>query len=478
MSKIDQKAIDELIDWMVDGARPSANAFEIISGMCKRLVAAGVPIDRFALFIYTLHPNMIGWRFTWTPEKGVERSEGPIGLFSTEQYTANPLPTVIAKQISIRRRLADPRCPHDYMIIEELIADGFTDYLVQPIIYTTGETNAASWSSKAAGGFSDEAALVLERINRPLARITEAFLLRANAASVLSAYVGRNGGDQVLKGKIHRGDGEEIEASILFTDIAGFTKLSNEMAGPEVVAMLNDAFDLMVPAVESHGGEILKFLGDGFFAIFPHKGNDGMAKTADGGARRGGRIGSRGRRRAGRRARLVPLGDPCRALPLRQYRRRQPARLHGDRPAGQLHRAAARRRLDAEAQPRRLRTGGAASRRAGKACRGGAVQGIFRRPSRCSRTDDLRAPLLLRHMRFDDRLALRRQLVQLLGQAFDDAAAARLDAGQNFSKSAWQAARSAAVCASATPTTQCCCKDNNSQQKSHAKLPQDAVRCA
>ena len=40
---------------------------------------------------------------------------------------------------------------------------------------------------------------------------------------VLSAYVGRNGGDQVLKGKIHRGDGEEIEASILFTDIAGFT---------------------------------------------------------------------------------------------------------------------------------------------------------------------------------------------------------------------------------------------------------------
>src|SRR4029453_711272 len=149
-----------------------------------------------------------------------------------------------------------------YIIIDELIADCFTDYLVQPIIYTTGETNAASWSSKAAGGFSHEAALALERINAPLARITEAFLLRANAASVLSAYVGRNGGDQVLKGRIHRGDGEEIEASILFTDIAGFTRLSNEMAGPEVVAMLNDAFDLMVPAVESHGGEILKFLGD------------------------------------------------------------------------------------------------------------------------------------------------------------------------------------------------------------------------
>jgi adenylate cyclase len=281
LGKIDQQAIDGLIDWMVDGARPSANSYEIINSLCKGLVAAGVPIGRFALFIYTLHPNMIGWRYTWTPEKGVARSEGPIGLFSTEQYTANPLPTVIAKQITIRRKLADPSCPHDFIIIDELIADGFTDYLVQPIIYTTGETNAASWSSKADGGFSDEAALVLERINHPLARITEAFLLRANAASVLSAYVGRNGGHQVLNGKIHRGDGEEIEASILFTDIAGFTELSNAMAGPDVVAMLNDAFDLMVPAVERHGGEILKFLGDGFFAIFPHVGENGLAKTVD-----------------------------------------------------------------------------------------------------------------------------------------------------------------------------------------------------
>ena len=108
LQAIDQKAIDELIDWMVDGARPSANANEIIDGICSGLTAAGIPVDRFALFIYTLHPNLIGWRFTWTPEQGVERSEGKIGLFSTDEYTVNPLPTVIEKQVSIRRKLADP----------------------------------------------------------------------------------------------------------------------------------------------------------------------------------------------------------------------------------------------------------------------------------------------------------------------------------------------------------------------------------
>ncbi|WP_274626788.1 adenylate/guanylate cyclase domain-containing protein [Arvimicrobium flavum] len=274
MSRIDHLLVDELVEWMIDGARPSASARDIVERICTQLTAAGVPIDRFALFIYTLHPNLVGWRFTWTPYQGVEVSQGKMGLFSTEEYTANPLPTVVEKQISIRRGLEDPDSPKDYRIVHELIADGFTDYLVQPVIYTTGETNAVSWSTKAAGGFGPEAVAVLERVNAPLARLTETYLLRLNAATILSAYVGRNGGDQILKGRVHRGDGEEIEGSILFTDIAGFTELSNAMSGPEVVSLINDTFDLMVPAIEGHGGEILKFLGDGFLAIFPHDASD------------------------------------------------------------------------------------------------------------------------------------------------------------------------------------------------------------
>ena len=276
---IDHWAIDNLFDWMVDGARPSASAKEIVDTLCITLVAAGVPIDRFALFIYTLDPNIVGRRFTWTPSQGVTVSEGKMGLFSTEEYTANPLPTVVAKRVSIRRRLVDPDSPRDYKIVGELIADGFTDYLAQPLIYTTGETNAASWSTKASAGFSDEEADVLQRVNKPLARLTETYMLRINAATILSAYVGRNSGDRILGGKIHRGDGEEIEAAILFTDLVNFTALSNTLDGPDIVAMLNDVFDLMVPPVANHGGEILKFLGDGFFAIFPYEGHAAFSRS-------------------------------------------------------------------------------------------------------------------------------------------------------------------------------------------------------
>ncbi|MCX7304945.1 MAG: adenylate/guanylate cyclase domain-containing protein [Hyphomicrobiales bacterium] len=267
---IDSTAIDELVDWMNDGARPGGNARQLIEGVGRRLVGAGLPIGRFAIFVATLHPNVAGRRFLWTPEDGMKMTEGGIDLYSRDEYVRNPLPTVTSKQVTIRRRLTNPAMISDYPILGELVAEGFTDYVAQPLVFTTGETHAATWSTRHEGGWSDDAITVFERVRRPLARLVEAYLLRLNAASIISAYVGRNSGEQILQGRIHRGDGEEIDAAILFTDLIGFATLSNTRTGPELVTLLNDAFDIMVPPVEAHGGEILKFLGDGFFAIFPH----------------------------------------------------------------------------------------------------------------------------------------------------------------------------------------------------------------
>lgn len=265
---------------MVDGARPSANAQEIVEGICTRLVDAGIPVTRFVLFIYTLHPQIRGRRFKWAVGEGVDVAEAKFEVFSTDLYNHNPLPHVIETQQSIRRRLVDPECPDDYIIIGELREQGFTDYLAQPLIYTTGETHVATWSSSEPEGFSDEAIEVLERIAAPLARLAEAYMLRLNAANLLSTYVGRNVGDQILNGAVKRGDGEEITAVILFVDFKNFTTRSNSISGPELIETLNTSFDALVPAVVENGGEILKFLGDGFFAIFPYEDDDGAKLAA------------------------------------------------------------------------------------------------------------------------------------------------------------------------------------------------------
>ena len=64
-------------------------------------------------------------------------------------------------------------------------------------------------------------------------------------------------------------------------------------------------------------------------------------------------------------------------------------------------------------------------------------------------------------MRFDYRLALGRQLVQLLGQAFDDATAARLDAGTEFLEIGLAGGALGCRLRQCDTGTQCCCKGNN-----------------
>ncbi|MEQ9571480.1 MAG: hypothetical protein RLN95_05265, partial [Nitratireductor sp.] len=153
---VERRIIDDLNAWMIGGARPSADARVIIDRFCRDLTAAGVPIDRFALFINTLHPNVAGRRFTWTPDAGVDLREGGLGLFSTNDYLSNPLPRVTRDQISIRRKLTDRESLTEFTILGELAAEGFTDYVAHPLIFTTGETHSATFSTKAPDGFSDD----------------------------------------------------------------------------------------------------------------------------------------------------------------------------------------------------------------------------------------------------------------------------------------------------------------------------------
>ena len=56
--------------------------------------------------------------------------------------------------------------------------------------------------------------------------------------------------------------------SVLFADLAGFTAYSERHAAGEVGAMLNTYFDVAIPAVERHGGEVDRLIGDAVFATF------------------------------------------------------------------------------------------------------------------------------------------------------------------------------------------------------------------
>ena len=62
--------------------------------------------------------------------------------------------------------------------------------------------------------------------------------------------------------------GEEVEASILFLDVRGFTHFAEHAAPQKVVACLNELYETVVPVIERHGGHANKFVGDGLLAVF------------------------------------------------------------------------------------------------------------------------------------------------------------------------------------------------------------------
>ena len=72
----------------------------------------------------------------------------------------------------------------------------------------------------------------------------------------------------MVEGSIKHGMGETIHSVIWFCDLRGFTELSGRLDDEALLALLNDYFGAMTDTVQSHGSEVLKFIGDAMLAIF------------------------------------------------------------------------------------------------------------------------------------------------------------------------------------------------------------------
>ncbi len=274
MPTCDTRAI---VDWLVDGARSAAQPQLILAELCDRLVACGIPLWRVAVFVRTLHPHVMGRRIIWRLGARVEISEAPFALLDSADFLENPVARVYATNAAIRRKLADPGAALDFPVLDELRAEGVTDYLATPLFFTDGAVHVATWTTQQPGGFSDAELAGLESVIAPLARVTEIYALRRTASNLLDTYVGHSPGERILAGQIRRGDVEQIHAAIWLSDMRGFTALADRLPPRELIDRLNRYFDCQIPAVLDYGAEVLKFMGDGLLAIFPIADDDSDA---------------------------------------------------------------------------------------------------------------------------------------------------------------------------------------------------------
>jgi adenylate cyclase len=102
-----------------------------------------------------------------------------------------------------------------------------------------------------------------------ISRFYEVFTQKENARTLLETYVGKRTGARVLGGEIRRGEGDDIDAAIMFCDLRGSTLLEESLGRAEYIKLLNQFFETTSTIIQEHEGEVLKFIGDAVLAVFP-----------------------------------------------------------------------------------------------------------------------------------------------------------------------------------------------------------------
>jgi len=260
--------LQKIIDWLIDGARSATVPTRMMSETCERLVAAGIPLWRVSVFVRMLHPDIFGRSFVWRPGAEVVVNAADFDVQDSPEFKRSPLAILYETEREVRFKLDDPESRR-FPFFDDMRAEGVTDYIALPLLFTDGSAHATSWSTKQAGGFSDQQLNALRTLVTPLARVVEISILRYKAATLLDTYVGNRAGERILGGRIRRGHTETMHAAIWLSDLRGFTALSDRLPAETVVDILNGYFDCQVAAIREHGGEVLKFMGDGLLAVFP-----------------------------------------------------------------------------------------------------------------------------------------------------------------------------------------------------------------
>ncbi len=251
--------LQKIIDWL--------SPPQIMVETGERLVRAGLPLWRVGVFVRTLHPDIFGRSFVWRRGAEVVMGSANFDVRDSDEYRSSPLSVLHSTEKEVRRRLSDSAAIDNSPFLADMREEGVTDYIVFPLRFTDGSIHSASWTTKRPGGFTEDHIEGLRKVVP--ARVIEIISWRRTASNLLDTYVGNRAGERILGGQIRRGHTDTMHAAIWLSDLRGFTALSDRLPAETVVDILNRYFDCQVSSIRTHGGEVLKFMGDGLLAVFP-----------------------------------------------------------------------------------------------------------------------------------------------------------------------------------------------------------------
>jgi len=261
---------DEVVRWLTNDTRDERFLDNIFAELCVRIQQANIPVKRATLHIMIHHPQWLGARFVWADgmhEAEIARLDYDVRERS--EYIGSPANEIHDGATEVRENLErDRSLGRKHAVFDEMRDKGLTDYVAWPFYHTLGKRHFVTFATDRPGGFEDAHVAALQKLLPVLALVSEIRVKNRLARTLLETYVGSHASELILAGATRRGTGTTVRAAILICDLRDFTRISDNWPRDDVIDLLNGYFDAMSEPIERHGGEILKFIGDGLLAIF------------------------------------------------------------------------------------------------------------------------------------------------------------------------------------------------------------------
>lgn len=275
---MNEAKIAEIENWLDVQGLSGTSETELMNGFCQRCLDAGIRLNRANAFVDTLHPIYEGRVFLWRREGEVERAIIEYGSSREGESASNWQNSTFYSMLNagedeMRVQLGREDAP-GFRHLVTLKEEGCTDYLALINRFssegTIGEMDCfySSWSTDDPQGFREEDLVAIRRMVRGLGLAIKCASLTRIVQTLADVYLGHDAAKRVLAGRINRGAAERIEAVLWYSDLRGYTRISDTASPDAIIPMLNDYAEVVISSIYEAGGDVLKLMGDGILAIF------------------------------------------------------------------------------------------------------------------------------------------------------------------------------------------------------------------
>jgi adenylate cyclase len=279
---MDDLKLHDLAVWITEAGVAGGSETELVAGFCERAVAAGLPLGTLIVVLDTLHPTHEGHGIRWRRNEAetafMEYGRTDRGEMAENWRRSTFYRLYTSGETYLRERLTNEVVAR-YWNLESDRDAGMTEFLAVLTRFapagTIGDMDCTytGWFTDRDRGFDDHEIAAIKRLVPFLAGAIKSVSLGRVVRNLAETYLGRDAGELVLSGRIERGVADRIEAVLWFSDLSGYTRITDSAPPEQIIPLLNDYAEVIVSAIRDEGGDVLKLMGDGVLAIFTSEDN-------------------------------------------------------------------------------------------------------------------------------------------------------------------------------------------------------------